>query len=173
MNERPQHGQPQKGGTNWKLWAAGVAALFFSSFFTHPRGVLDAVRAYGFYLQRAGGTSWHVHPWTYYLALLLRFPSSGTPFWTEAAILVLAAIGGFVAWRTPATDAARPALRLVAHDAGVAVRLDGVQGAVPLRRLPRAVRLFQAALMRHRAAPCAAKDRRERPPGSAASSMTP
>ena len=32
------------------------------------------------------------------------------------------------------------------HAAGLAVRLDRVQGALPLRGLPRAVRLFQAAL---------------------------
>lgn len=32
MNEGPQHGQPQKGGTNWKLWAAGVAALLLVIF---------------------------------------------------------------------------------------------------------------------------------------------
>ena len=38
------------------------------------------------------------------------------------------------------------ALRVDAHAAPVAVRLDRVQGAVPLRRLPRAVRLLQAAL---------------------------
>jgi predicted membrane-bound mannosyltransferase len=77
------------------------------------------VRAYGFYLERAGGTSWHVHPWTYYLELLLRFPPAGRPFWTEALILALAAVGGFVAWRTPATDPAAPALRLLGWYAGL------------------------------------------------------
>ena len=51
----------------------------------------------------------------------------------------------------PAASARRaavacPALRLDAHGAGLAVRLDRLQGAVPLRRLPRAVRLLQAAL---------------------------
>ena len=39
-----------------------------------------------------------------------------------------------------------PALRLAQHRVAVAIRLDGLQGAVPLRRLPRAVRLLQAAL---------------------------
>ena len=39
-----------------------------------------------------------------------------------------------------------PALRFGGHAAALAVRLDRVQGAIPLRRLPRAVRLLQAAL---------------------------
>ena len=38
-------------------------------------------------------------------------------------------------------------LRLGADAAAVALRLDRVQGAVPLRSVPRAVRLLQAALM--------------------------
>ena len=37
-------------------------------------------------------------------------------------------------------------LRVRKHAAPVAVRLDRVQGAIPVSRLPRAVRLFQAAL---------------------------
>ena len=39
-----------------------------------------------------------------------------------------------------------PALRVEADATPVSVRIDGVQGALPLPRLPRAVRLFQAAL---------------------------
>lgn len=83
--------------------AAVVAGLLFSSFLTNPRGIVDAVRAYGVYLDRAGAASLHFHPWDYYLRLLVHFPSSGTPVWTEGLILVLAAVGGAAAWRaTPA-----------------------------------------------------------------------
>jgi uncharacterized protein (TIGR03663 family) len=76
------------------LTAAGVSALFFSSFFTHPRGIVDSVTAYSTYVARAGQVSWHVHPWHYYLGLLLYSGSNGAPIWTEAAILGLAVVGG-------------------------------------------------------------------------------
>jgi len=101
--------------------AVAVAALFFSSFFRHPSGVLDAARAYGHYLERASASP-HVHPWHYYLGLLAHFPASGTPFWTEAAILVLAALGAVSAWAThDAPGADRPLLRFVAVYTGLMV----------------------------------------------------
>jgi uncharacterized protein (TIGR03663 family) len=89
------------------LAAALTSSAFFSSFLTHPEGVVDAVRAYGFYLDRAQGAAWHVHPWSYYLRLLIHVPSRGTPFWTEGLILVLAVVGsaaGFVAKGVPGAD---------------------------------------------------------------------
>ena len=48
-----------------------------------------------------------------------------------------------------AIDTSAPALQLAAHARAVALRLDAVQGAVPLRRLPGTVRLLQAALSTH------------------------
>jgi uncharacterized protein (TIGR03663 family) len=80
------------------LAAVGVAAALFSSFLGHPRGLVDAARAYGLYLERAQAATWHFHPWSYYLQLLIHFPSSGTPIWTEGLILVLAVIGGAAGW---------------------------------------------------------------------------
>ena len=44
------------------------SSLLFSSFLRHPRGIVDSVRAYGIYMDRAGAASWHFHPWHYYLA---------------------------------------------------------------------------------------------------------
>jgi hypothetical protein len=56
-----------------------------------------------------------VHPWHYYLGLLGRFPASGTPFWTEVAILVLAALGAASAWTTRGTPGADgPLVRVLA-----------------------------------------------------------
>jgi uncharacterized protein (TIGR03663 family) len=81
------------------LAAALVAVPLFSSFLTRPQGLLDAARAYAFYLERGATWSWHVHPWHYYLGLLALHPARGTPFWTEAAILVLAAVGAVAGWR--------------------------------------------------------------------------
>jgi uncharacterized protein (TIGR03663 family) len=80
------------------LAAAAVSAVLFSSFLRNPGGVLDSVRSYGIYVERAGAASWHFHPWHYYLGLLVHFPSRGTPFWTEGLILVLAVAGGVSGW---------------------------------------------------------------------------
>lgn len=101
--------------------AFAVAAIFFSSFFRHPGGVLDAARAYGHYLERATAAS-HLHPWHYYLGLLAHFPASGTPFWTEAAILLLAAVGAASAWLAQvAPGADRSLLRFLAVYTGLMV----------------------------------------------------
>ncbi len=82
------------------LAAVVVSALLFSSFLSHPGGVVDSLRAYGLYLDRAGTASWHFHPWDYYVRLLVHFPASGTPLWTEGLIVVLAVLGASSGWTT-------------------------------------------------------------------------
>jgi uncharacterized protein (TIGR03663 family) len=80
------------------LAAVAVSAVLHSSFLANPGGVLDSVRTYWLYLDRARAASWHFHPWHYYLGLLVHFPARGTPFWTEGLILALAAAGGASGW---------------------------------------------------------------------------
>ena len=46
---------------------AVVSALFYSSFLTNPAGILDSVRTYTTYFDRAANNSLHIHPWYYYL----------------------------------------------------------------------------------------------------------
>ncbi len=75
-----------------------VSGALFSSFLGHPGGVVDAVRAYGLYLDRVRAASRHFHSWPYYLRLLIHAPSRATPFWTEGLILVLAVVGGAAGW---------------------------------------------------------------------------
>lgn len=75
------------------LTAMTVSALFFSSFLTHPRGVVDSAIAFRTYLERAGGATPHVHPWHYYFGLLLYTHPEGGPIWTEGLIAVLAVVG--------------------------------------------------------------------------------
>jgi uncharacterized protein (TIGR03663 family) len=77
--------------------AVVVAALFFSSFFTNPQGIIDAVKTYLPWLRRAGGASPHVHGWSFYFERLLFFHAKGGVVWSEALIMVLAAIGGLAA----------------------------------------------------------------------------
>jgi uncharacterized protein (TIGR03663 family) len=66
------------------LALATVAALLLSSFFTHPRGIVDSVLAYGTYFARGVGVhTAHVHPWYFYFACLR----------SEAIVAVLAGAG--------------------------------------------------------------------------------
>jgi uncharacterized protein (TIGR03663 family) len=75
--------------------ALAIAALFFSSFFTNGRGLLDAVRTYGPWVRRAGGQTPHAHSWAFYFHRLLWFHAGGGPVWSEAFVVALAA-GGFL-----------------------------------------------------------------------------
>jgi uncharacterized protein (TIGR03663 family) len=75
------------------LTAMLVSGLFFSSFLSHPRGVVDSVTAYRTYLERAGSSPWHTHPWHYYFDLLLYFRADGGPVWTEGLVVGLALVG--------------------------------------------------------------------------------
>jgi uncharacterized protein (TIGR03663 family) len=69
-----------------------VSALFFSSFLSNPGGIVDSIRTYTVYLGRVGN-SLHVHPWDFYLSMLLYFRFSDGPIWTEALIVLLAVVG--------------------------------------------------------------------------------
>jgi uncharacterized protein (TIGR03663 family) len=79
--------------------AAAVAALFYSSFLTAPRAVLDPFRAAGPYLDRVIAPANHVHPWNFYLGLL-AYSSSGGLKWSEGLVLALAIAGAVTAWRS-------------------------------------------------------------------------
>jgi uncharacterized protein (TIGR03663 family) len=80
--------------------SATVAALFYSSFFTHPGALLDPLRAAPTYFDRGVDPADHLHRWHYYLGIL-GWSSSGGLRWTEALILGLAAIGAVSAWGRP------------------------------------------------------------------------
>ncbi len=75
------------------LTAAIVAALLFSSFFSNPRGPVDAVLTYAPWLGRAGADSIHYHPWYYYLQILVWWRAGDGPLWSEGLIVALAALG--------------------------------------------------------------------------------
>jgi len=76
------------------LAAGAVAsALFYSSFFGNPRGILDSVLTYTTYLDRAGHNTLHIHPWYYYIKMLLYSRFFDGPRWSEALIVLLAMVG--------------------------------------------------------------------------------
>jgi len=113
--------------------AAGVAVagLLFTSFLSRPAGALDALRTYGTWLERARTASWHVHPWHYYLGLLVRAPAEGTPLWSEAVVLLLAAAIVAAGWSgrgVPGAD--RGALRFIAF---YALSMLVVYSAIPYK----------------------------------------
>ena len=85
--------------------AAATAAMFYSSFFASPGGVLEPFRGAGTYLGRGLDPADHAHAWHYYFGLL-AYSSSGGLRWSEGLALVLAFAGGAAAWRG---GSARPA----------------------------------------------------------------
>ncbi len=97
-----QSGQRRRmlAGVNWLHILFGIAAavvvsaLMYSVFLRRPEGILDSYRTYGIYFSRAGGENTaHVHPWHYYLQMLLYARYFNGPIWTEAWIVVLAVVG--------------------------------------------------------------------------------
>jgi uncharacterized protein (TIGR03663 family) len=80
------------------LSAVAVAAIFYSSFFTNPDGILEPFRGARTYLDRGIAPVSHAHPWHYYLQLL-AYSASGGLWWSEGLIVALAVVGGLTAWR--------------------------------------------------------------------------
>jgi uncharacterized protein (TIGR03663 family) len=103
----------------WRHLVAAVAAavvtavLFFSSFFSNPAGLLDALRTYLPWLRRAGGATEHVHRWNFYFERLLFVHVRGGPYWSEGLIVTLAAVGFMTAL---ARQEPRPAENTLADD---------------------------------------------------------
>ena len=70
-----------------------ISALFYSSFFTNPRGIIDSYLTYLNYFQRASANQFHIHPWYYYLNLLVWVEFFEKTIWNEDIIVVLAVVG--------------------------------------------------------------------------------
>jgi uncharacterized protein (TIGR03663 family) len=113
---------PHKDRSNWEALAVAagaalaVSGLLLSSFLSHPRGILDWLLAYRTYFSRGAGiNTLHVHPWNYYLSLLLYFHSPGSPVWSEALVAALALAGFWAAFSRTSAGGMHPmALRFIA-----------------------------------------------------------
>ncbi|NUO82623.1 TIGR03663 family protein [candidate division KSB1 bacterium] len=90
--------------------AAVISALFFSSFFSNPSGIIDSWLTFKTYLNRAGEHGWHLHPWYRYFKWLLYTNYVNRPLWSEAFIVALAFIGTAVALRGHNIAGCNPAL---------------------------------------------------------------
>lgn len=83
--------------------AGGVAVLFYSSFFTYPKGAYDAVfSTIGTYFNRATAVPEHQHAWNYYLKFLFGWRYGKGPVWSEVGVLIvpiaIAILGPVVRW---------------------------------------------------------------------------
>jgi len=86
------------------LPALATAAVLLSSFFTHPRGLVDIFRSFSIYWSRGLADSFHLHPWYFYLKALIYTHEGRGPHWTEGFILALALAGIVLAWLRPYSD---------------------------------------------------------------------
>ena len=67
--------------------------LFYTSFFTHPDGLEKSLSAFSIYIDRAGNSEAHIHPWYMYFKWLWYFGSSDGMFWSEGIIAFFAFFG--------------------------------------------------------------------------------
>ncbi len=125
-------------GVNWRhvllgvVAAVVVSALLFSVFFRRPVGILDSYRTYVTYLGRAGGQdTTHVHPWYYYLQILLYARYAHGPIWTEGWIVLLAVVGLVAAARGKQIDRIDP--KLVRFLAIYTLAMTVVYSAIPYK----------------------------------------
>jgi uncharacterized protein (TIGR03663 family) len=107
-----------------------VSALFYSSFFTNPTGVLDSFRTYATYFGRGSGDTIHVHPWYYYLKMLMFSQYGNGPIWTEAIIVLLAIVGIIAIFTRKVTNPNTHLLRFVAF---YTIIMTAVYSAVPYK----------------------------------------
>ena len=71
-----------------------VGGVLLSSFGANPGGIVDSVRTYSVWGQRAAGNCCHTHPWCYYLDMLTWAEFFEPVCWNEDVIV---AMGGIVA----------------------------------------------------------------------------
>ncbi len=97
-NSPPRPLTPDLRALAYMLLAALLTAcLFLTGFGTNMAGPIDYLKSYTPWLGRAHGTDIHLHPWNYYLRILI-WPESekGGPLSTELLIVGLAMVGSAV-----------------------------------------------------------------------------
>ena len=76
-----------------------VSALLLTHGFRNPRGVVDGLRTYLLYFQRADGSAaGHAQPWAFYFSTLFPWKPTGAFLYSEIGLLVLGAYGGLRAF---------------------------------------------------------------------------
>ena len=111
--------------------AVVVSALFYSSFFTNPNGIFDSFRTYTTYFSRAGSNALHIHPWYYYLKMLIYSRYFAGPVWSEALIVFLAVFGFIVVMFRKASPVAD--FRLLKFIAFYTLIMTVIYSAIPYK----------------------------------------
>ena len=119
------------------LIAAGVAALvaglLYSSFFTYPQGVYDALfSTVQAYLTRATDVPEHQHPWNFYLKILFWFKYGRGPVWSEAGLLLPALVAVAASFRS-SKEAVSAQMRWVRFIAVYTFALTALYSAIPYK----------------------------------------
>ncbi len=116
--------------------AAFVAVLLFTSFFTYPKGVYDALfSTVSAYLVRATEVSEHQHRWNFYLKILFWFKYGRGPVWSEAGLLIpglLAVVAAFCRFGR-AEDTSSNHTRWVRFVAVYTLTLTALYSAIPYK----------------------------------------
>lgn len=109
-----------------------VAAMLYSSFFTYPQGIYDALfSTFSAYLTRATAVPEHQHPWNFYLHLLFWFKYGRGPVWSEAGLLLPAVVAVAVAFWPRRVVPTR--LRWVRFVAAYTLVLTALYSAIPYK----------------------------------------
>jgi uncharacterized protein (TIGR03663 family) len=98
-----QNGPIGAGGSGYPFWHVLLAVFvgvlvsitFYSSFFTNSQGIIDSISAYQVYFTRAGADDAHLHPWYYYLDLLVYAGNHPGMPWSELWLILLS-LAGFI-----------------------------------------------------------------------------
>jgi len=69
-----------------------ISALFYSSFFKNPQGVIDSIAAFSNYFNKAGNFDRHIHPWYFYLGIL-GYKQNPDFLWSEIFLLIAGLLG--------------------------------------------------------------------------------
>jgi predicted membrane-bound mannosyltransferase len=115
------------------LVAILVAMLFLSSFFTNLRGPVDGVLTYLPWLNRAGGDSPHINPWSFYLQRLVWWRVGNGPVWSEGFIVALAAVGLVGAWHAAPRPQGQPPTDFVRWVACYTLALTAIYSLIPYK----------------------------------------
>ncbi len=101
---RPDPGENERNGRPagfilMLVLAVAVSALFYSSFGSAPRGIIDSYRTFYISAGRAVGPDIHRHPWHYYLDLLTWLEFIEKRPWNEDIIVALAGLAMILSFR--------------------------------------------------------------------------
>ena len=74
------------------LTALVISILFYSSFLSNPKGIIDSITTFGHYFNKANTNQNHIYPWYYYLKLML-YTNNHLIFYSSIPIFIFSILG--------------------------------------------------------------------------------